>query len=128
MRNCYFEDCDINIKVRPLTTISKGVDGYFIDVAISKKDLLILMISGIFPDWDSEKKSFKLAVRLNNNTKLYLNGLRVTSLEDERLLMIPLSKLSIRELSLKKYSTSTNVKKCSCYAVKLNYHVDISRR
>lgn len=117
MNNCFFEDSNLYLNVQPLELFEYSGRSYHIIVRISRKDVLRLMERDIVPTHDKDSL-FSLKVRVTNNTHIRLNGIRVTNLSDERLRYIPIDLVTIKELSLRRYSSKTNIGE-QCYADRL---------
>ena len=73
---------------------------------------------GIFPDY--RKGEYILYVKLNNRTKLTMNGRKIDYFDHNLFIDIPVDGLSIRKLVLKQYSNRMqNTYDCQCYALEL---------
>ena len=117
MKNCYFEDSNLYLSVSPIELFNYSDRGYYVIVNIARKDVVRLMENDIIPHHDKDS-FFSLKVRLNNNTRIQLNGIRVTNLSDEKLRYIPIDLVTIKELALKRYSNKTYNHE-QCYATRL---------
>ena len=117
MKNCYFEDSNLYLSVSPIELFNYSDRGYYVIVNIARKDVVRLMENDIIPHHDKDS-FFSLKVRLNNNTRIQLNGIRVTNLSDEKLRYIPIDLVTIKELALKRYSNKTYNNE-QCYATRL---------
>ena len=127
MRNCFFEENDFSTTVRPCSFIKEDKHGYFTEVRINKTDVVKFMEHGVTPEYDIDNNIFKIAISLNNNTTLHLNGMRA-SLSDKRLKEIPVDYISIRELALRLYSSKTGYKNRQCYAIKALFRLDLPKK
>lgn len=128
MYNVFFEDADLILLTKIDTFIEEDSRGFYIDLVIRRPDVIKLMLIDVVPKHRGNGV-FILRVRLNNNTQVSLNGIRVTYLGDERFKSIPLNKISLREMVLKRYSLKTQKSghRDYCYATKALFKVKVSR-
>lgn len=125
MYNVFFEDSDLNLSTKLDTFIEEDRYGYFIDLIIRKSDVVHCMCFDIVPK-HIENNKFTIRVRLNNATNVQLNGIRVNYLGDKRLKKLPITKLKLREMSLKRYSSKRKNPAGYCYATKAIFRLDIA--
>ena len=116
--NCFFEDADITFDAKLLSFISTDRHGYYLDVSIPKYRVVELMQNDILPE-HTGGGNFKLRIRLNNSTKLTLNGINVFNFNDRKIQSIPISKIILRELALKRYSKNHERFSGQCYELKV---------
>lgn len=107
MANCFFEDAECTINVKPLEIVRQDEHGYCTIVQILRKDIVKLLKIGVLPDYDSQKDIFTLRVKVTVATKFHINGLRIYDIFDEKLQQIPIDRILIREIGIKKYSEKT---------------------
>ncbi len=129
MYNVFFEDTDLILSTKLDTFIEEDGRGFYIDLIIRRQDVIKLMLIDVVPEHRGDGV-FILRVRLTNNTQVSLNGIRVTYLGDERLKSMPLNKINLEEIALKRYSSKTRSKRGPrdyCYATKALFKVKVSR-
>lgn len=126
MYNCLFEDTDCYLHVIPNSTILWDRIGYYIDILINKRDVVTLMERDVIPKHIGDGK-FILRVALSNVTTVKFNGLKLTYLGDDALQYIDISKIKIKQISLKRYTNPrrTNKNERQCYATKLIFTIPI---
>lgn len=129
MYNVFFDDTDLNLSTKIKTFIEEDKYGYYIDLFIRKSDVVKCMCEDIIPIHLQNGK-FIIRVRLNNSTNISLNGIRIDYLGDERLKALPLEKLKLREMILKRYFSKRKNPAGYCYATKAIFKIEIepSRR
>lgn len=123
--NCHFEDVKIGLNVYPCSQFKYGQYGTYFNVDILMSDVSKLMSKDIVPNHIVGNR-FTLDVRINNQTTIFVNGIRVTSLDPSILALIDLEKCSIDSMKLKKYSDSTWKRRRNppqCYAT----HISLSK-
>lgn len=117
--NCFIDDNDeVYTTVKLSSAIKADKYGYFIEATLTRDNVLELLKHGIAALY-SQKGYFYITVQLTNNTDIRINGLQVTSLSDSRLQKLPLDKITLKELILKRYSTKTKHTPRQCYATKI---------
>lgn len=116
MYNVFFKDSDLNLSTKLYTFVKEDQYGYYIDLYIRKSDVVNCMCIDIIPKRLDNK--FTIRVRLNNSTKFLLNGIRIDYLGDARLQKIPIEKLILQEMLLKRYSGKRKNPAGYCYAIK----------
>ena len=126
MYNAFFEDADLNLQTKIHNFFEQDRYGYFIGLSIQKSDVLKLMCMDIIPTHIEDDK-FILKVRINNNTTVTLNGLRVTSFDNEKFKSLPLKDLELRELVLRKYSQKRKNPVGYCYATKAVFKITLAK-
>ena len=126
MYNVFFEDTDLNLQTKVYSFLKKDQYGYFIELSIRKSDVLKLMRVDVIPK-HTEDDIFILKVRINNNTTVTLNGIKVTFFDDERLKNLPLKELELRELILKRYSKYRKNPAGYCYATKAVFKINMAK-
>jgi len=125
MNNCLFDDTTLYLNVSPKELFVPCASGYKSSIFINKKDVLRLMERDIVPHHDGNSV-FSLDFRLNNNTQILMNGIRVTSLADERLRYIPIDLVRIKQLILARYSPKTKSSE-QCYATRFSLQLKTQR-
>ena len=98
-------------------------------ITIKKPDVIKLMLIDVVPEHRGDGV-FILRVRLNNNTQVSLNGIKITYLGDELFKNIPLNKITLKEIALKRYSSKTRNQssyKEYCYATKALFKIKVSK-
>lgn len=119
--NCFFEDRDIFLSVKPLSFIKKFMTGcFYIDVKINRKDISTLIKNDVHPIYDSDSKVFYIRVRITNNSRIFLNHVRVDYFENEDFNKISEKSIRIKELGLKVYKAGnvSQGRMFDCYATK----------
>lgn len=124
MANCFFEDNDCIINVKPVVLINQDRFGWHTIIQIQQKDVLKLMKQGIIPVYNFEKDIFTLRVKVTTSTVFRINGVRIYDIDDKRLQKIPLNKVNIREIAVKKYSEKTKYYD-TYYAKRLIFHLNV---
>lgn len=125
MRNCFCEDFDLSFSVKMASPIG-FCHGYFINVQIPRSVVLDLAENGIYPNYTSRKGWF-LAISLNNNTRINLNGIRIYDLSNDILKDLEYNNVVIKELAIRAYSKNSNRHHLGCYATKLIMRADYKR-
>jgi hypothetical protein len=123
--NCHFEDVKVNLNVSPCSQFRQGQYGTYFNVDILMSDVSKLMSKDIVPKHIVGNR-FTLDIKINYLTQIFVNGIRVTSLDPQILALIDLEKCSIDSMGLKKYSDSTwkrRINPPQCYAT----HVSLSK-
>lgn len=128
MKNCFFEDLDYDfiIKVHLKTFIEKDNHGYYIDIFINKQDVLKLITIGVRPYWSESRQHYYIKVNLSNNTRIFINGLRLDSFENKYISKIRTTDVVLKEISLSKYKNEHN--KRQCYANKIIFMIPNKRK
>ena len=129
MYNVFFEDTDLILLTKMDTFIEEDERGFYIDLVVRKPDVIKLMLIDVAPEHRGDGV-FILRVRLNNNTQVSLNGIKITYLGDELFKNIPLNKITLKEIALKRYSSKTRNQssyKEYCYATKALFKIKVSK-
>ncbi len=117
--NCFIDEKDeLYLTVKIISAIKMDKYGYFIETKVSKGNAIKLLKYGIVPIY-SDKDYFYIPVQITNNCTIRINGMRVDSLMDSRLQKLPIDKIILKELVLKKYSEKTKHTPRQCYATKI---------
>lgn len=121
-KNCFFEDFDISFTAKLDSVIEQNSKGYFIKIRIPPNQVSKLMKYGIYPN-RKDVDYWVLTIKINNRTSIMLNGRKVDWYKTSTFDDIPLDRLVINGLILRKYSTRVQEEyQCSCYAKRLVLH------
>lgn len=112
--NCWIEGEPF--KVYPSSNLYYDKYGCRLDVEILRINVVDLMDLGVVP-FRNEKGIYYIGIRVNNNTKLTLNGLSLSSLDPSQIEKIDFEKVDIR-LCLSVYSKPKR-NQPQCYATKI---------
>lgn len=112
------------MRVRLHGFIESDRHGYFLTLWLYKTNVTKLMELGVVPAWDADTKRFILKIALGNTCTILMNGLKLTSFADERFSKIPIEKLTIKEICLKRYK----IPKFDMYCYARRVVIDISAK
>ena len=122
IKNCFFEDIDISFTAEIESLIESTQNGYYMKIKIPKSYVKELFNFGIYP-FHKSANYWVLKVKLNNLTKVMLNGKLLSWYGDGVFSDIPVKNIRLNELVLKRY-TNQRMKdeyQCSCYATRVTF-------
>ncbi len=121
------DDSGLQLTVKPCAFIQKDIYGYYIDVYITKSSVAKVMCEDIIPT-HTDNNRFTIRIRLNNNTIVKLNKIRIYNFSDKRLQALPTNKLKIDMLMVKKYAkNSRHILSGYCYATHLIFKIELPK-
>jgi len=129
MKNCFFEDFDLNMTVRLISFMKKDKHGYYVEVQIPKQYIVTLIENDITPTHIGSGE-FKIKIRINNNTHIRIDNVLLRDLSKIDFDKIPISKIIIRELILERYSQKSmqHYSDCDCYATRFILNITSHHR
>lgn len=121
MYNCYFEDSDLYLNVKPESFICEDQDGYYIKVSIvSKMAVIELLKLQVVPIYEND--IFFIKVYLTNGSFIRINGMPINGLTKPSN-NLKIKKITIKELSIRRYAMdhpkSIHMHCRACYAKRL---------
>lgn len=120
MKNCLFEDSNVSFTATLDELPKLGAHGYTIKTRIPKTYVKDMYKMDIIPEHKGVNY-WVITVRLNNRTKILLNGRYIYWYQESVFSNVDISKIVINELLIKKYSIRNQEEyKCSCYAKRLS--------
>ena len=110
--NCFFENVDCFLSVRLKSFITFDDRGYYVDLYVNNSDVIHLIKLGVRPYWSEARGHFYVRTAINNNTKIFINGLRLNSLQSEELKYVKTSDITLKEIALSSYKTEFYDRQC----------------
>lgn len=110
------DDVDMMTKVRVNSLVKSDRHGYFIELAVLQRDVVTLMKSGMPPRFNG--RDFILRASVGNTATILINGMRLDCLDEDRFANVPVDKVVLKEVMLRKYSDKTKSSR-SCYVTRL---------
>ena len=92
------------------------------DIFVNENDVTTFMKAGIIPKYRPSKarcNHFYISVGLNRESRIYINGRKVLSLQKASRIPIKSARINIVDLELNSYSKTTTKRNKECYATKL---------
>lgn len=118
-KNCFFEDVDLNFSGKLKTGFDRSLDGCFITIGVPSTYVKKLFKYDICPihfgpsDWG-------LKVKINNRTRIVLNGRKLDYYDGRILKDVPISDLVLSEMVIKRYGSALReAYNCDCYAIRI---------
>lgn len=128
MRNCFFEDNDFSTTVRLHKFFQKYGNDIFIEVCINRWAVVEFVKLGVLPKYDKVNDIFTVPINFNSYSKLDINGIKTSVTSDKRLFDIPVERIVLKELGIKRYSKNTDYRMSPMYATRAVFKIKLDDR